>query len=63
MKRNATLHNHGQGRIRIQEGIGECRNKLDLFKKKKNGFAWNLVPAHVFAELFSGMQMNSDINA
>lgn len=31
----------------------------------KNGFAWNLdqSPCLFFAELFSGMQMNSDIKA
>jgi hypothetical protein len=37
--------------------------KLDPFKK--NGFAWNLDqgPCLFFAELFSGMQMNSEIKA
>lgn len=65
MKRNAILHNHGQGKIRIEEAIGELKNQSDPFKKKKNGFAWNLDqgPCLVFAELFSGMQMNSDIKA
>lgn len=65
MKRNAILHSHGQGKLRIQEAIEEFKNQLDPFFKKKNGFAWNLDqgPCLFFAELFSGMQMNSDIKA
>jgi hypothetical protein len=35
MKRNATLHNHRQGKIRIEEATRD-RNKLDPFL---NGFA------------------------
>lgn len=63
MKRNANLHNHGQGKVRSQEAIGEL--KINWIHFLKNGFAWNLDqgPCLFFAELFSGMQMNSDIKA
>lgn len=32
MKRNATLHNHGQGKRRMQEAIGEFKDWIH-FKK------------------------------
>lgn len=35
MKRNAILHSHGQGQLRIQEAIEEFKNQLDPFFKKK----------------------------
>lgn len=65
MKRNAILRSHGQGKLRIQEAIEEFKNQLDPFFFLKNGFAWNLDqgPCLFFAELFPGMQMNSDIKA
>lgn len=57
MKRNAILHSHGQGKLRIQEAIEEFKNQLDpffFFKKMVLHGTWTKAPVFSLQNCFPG---------
>lgn len=54
MKKNATLHNHGQGKRRVQEAIGEFKNQLDPFLKMVLHGTWTKAPVFSLQKCFPG---------